>query len=124
MDTHRPVARWDGFCTPCATERPLVLIASGEHGVRAWLAGVGPEHRALSYCCLVCGRVEHVPATEELDAEYDATLLRWPDHVPVLAPSGLPVAVIPRPRLPLVQVVAGSRPTVTATDGRVLSLVA
>lgn len=81
MSSFAVVARWSGFCRPCGTERPLVLTELGPHGVRAWLAGYDAEDRALSYCCEVCGTVEHVPATEALDLAYDRTLPRWPDLV-------------------------------------------
>lgn len=79
MSSFAVVARWVGFCQPCARERPLVLTAFGPHGFRAWLAGYGPEDRELAYCCGVCGAREHVPATQHLDDLYDATLPRWPD---------------------------------------------
>lgn len=76
---HRVLTRWTGFCAGCPEEAPLLLVSTGPHGLRAWLSGAGPEDRVLSYTCAVCGRVEHVPATDEEDAVYDATLARWPD---------------------------------------------
>lgn len=78
---HRVLTRWTGFCAGCPEESPLLLVSTGPHGLRAWLSGAGPEDRELSYACAVCGRVEHVPATEEEDAVYDAGLSRWPDWV-------------------------------------------
>ena len=83
----RLLARWTGYCASCHEESPLLLVSTGPHGVRAWLSGAGPEDRELSYACAVCGRVEHVPADEEADAAYDATLARWPDAVPAAAPA-------------------------------------
>lgn len=95
MNTHRVVTSWTGFCASCPVEQPLLLVSEGPHGFRGWLSGAGPEDRALSYVCAVCGRVEHVPATEEEDAAYDATLTRWPDWVeaplPAAAPAEQPV---------------------------------
>jgi hypothetical protein len=98
---HFPLAHYDGFCAPCETERPLVLVEHGQRGLRAWLSGIGPEDRTLSYCCLVCGRNEHVPLTEAEDALYDATLPTWPDTVfeeepavPVFEPVLAPVAEV------------------------------
>lgn len=76
---HRVLARWTGFCASCPEETPLLLVATGPHGFRAWLAGGSQEDTTLSYTCAVCGRVEHVPASEEEDAIYDASLVRWPD---------------------------------------------
>ena len=92
MSSFAVVARWVGFCQPCAAERPLVLTAYGPHGPRAWLAGYGPEDRELAYCCVVCGAREHVPATAALDAQYDATLPRWPDLV---LPDATQVQAVP-----------------------------
>jgi hypothetical protein len=81
MTTHRVITSWTGFCASCPVEQPLLLVETGPHGLRGWLSGAGPEDRTLSYACAVCGRVEHVPASEEEDAAYDATLVRWPDWV-------------------------------------------
>ncbi|MCU1592996.1 MAG: hypothetical protein JWO12_388 [Frankiales bacterium] len=82
----------DGYCNGCCDdvtdERPLMVMARGPRGLRAWLAGVGAEDRALSYTCLTCGRVEHVPHTEAEDDEYAATLVTWPDW----SPAELPLA--------------------------------
>jgi hypothetical protein len=86
MSSYHLLATWEGHCVPCDAERPLLLVEHGPRGLRAWLSGAGPEDRALSYTCGVCGRVEQVPLTEAEDAEYDATLARYPDWVepPVL----------------------------------------
>jgi hypothetical protein len=81
MTSHRVLTSWTGFCASCPEERPLLLVSTGQHGLRAWLSGAGPEDRSLSYACSVCGRTEHVPATEAEDAVYDATLIRYPDWV-------------------------------------------
>jgi hypothetical protein len=131
---HRVLARWTGFCASCPEETTLVLVETGPHGLRGWLSGAGPEDRALSYVCAVCGRVEHVPASEEEDELYDASLLRWPDWEPeaaavsfelepVLDPYVEPVAapvlvVLPDvPRRPgTVRVATLPRQRVSATD--------
>src|SRR5689334_12057519 len=81
MITHRILTSWTGFCASCPVEQPLLLVSTGPHGLRAWLSGAGPEDRTLSYTCGVCGRLEHVPATEFEDEAYDAGLARWPDWV-------------------------------------------
>lgn len=95
MTSHAPIAWYDGYCAQCSTDMPLVLVEHGPRGLRAWLSGVGHEDRTLSYCCRVCGRDEHVPATEAEDADYDLTLRRWPDtFLPVPAPE---VIVLPEP---------------------------
>jgi hypothetical protein len=92
---HFPLAFYDGYCADCDTERPLVLVEHGPRGLRAWLAGVGADDRALTYCCRLCGRNEHVPLTEAEDAEYDATLPTWPDtefEQPLVLPVAATVA--------------------------------
>ena len=129
-----PLAHYDGYCVSCDTEQPLVLVEHGPRGLRAWLAGIGPEDRSLSYCCRVCGRTEHVPLTEEEDAEHDATLLRWPDTFLSVAPDVVELPEVPalvvdpgdvfavaaarlqQPRRPVVTVVTLPRQRVSATD--------
>ena len=134
MSSYKVLATWNGFCAPCATERPLLLVEEGPRGLRAWWGGVGAEQRALSYTCGVCGRVEHVPATEAEDAEYDATLLRWPDWTPapqrlvasvvataplvgrpvvVVLPEAAPVAVVLPEAAPVAVIPAQRRPVIT-----------
>jgi hypothetical protein len=61
------LATWDGWCDPCGTERPLVLVEIGPRGVRAWLGGVGTEDRTLHLTCRVCGQWQAVPQLEEDD---------------------------------------------------------
>ena len=125
MATHRLLARWTGYCASCHEEAPLLLVSEGPHGVRAWLSGAGPEDRALSYTCGICGRVEHVPATETEDAVYDATLPRWPDWVevvvePVMVQAPAPVELVAPVdvpvRLGVVRVVTLPVQRGTATD--------
>ncbi|MCU1599652.1 MAG: hypothetical protein JWO22_361 [Frankiales bacterium] len=139
MPSHRVIARWTGFCAACPVEQPLLLVSSGPHGLRSWLAGAGPEDRTLSYACQVCGRVEHVPGTEAEDATYDVGLLRWPDWVeqvvePVMVAAftatddfgqaalalvsrpAAPVAVVPAPRPASVRVVTLPAQRVSVTD--------
>ncbi len=85
------IASWIGYCADChADDRRLLLVQRGPRGVRAWLAGVGPDNRSLSYCCSVCGRVEFVPATEAEDRAYDLALPRWPDWATENDPLTLP----------------------------------
>jgi hypothetical protein len=89
------LAHYDGYCVTCDREQPLVLLERGARGLRAWLAGVSHQDRSLSYTCLVCGRVEHVPLTEAEDLEYDATLATWPDWSPVVQPVAAEAAPEP-----------------------------
>jgi hypothetical protein len=138
-----PIAHHDGYCAGCHDERPLVVMEHGPRGLRAWLAGLGAEDRELSYCCLLCGRTEHVPHTEAEDAEYEATLVTWHDWMPVtepvmpvlvetatvvldpvdIAPEPVP-AVVPQPRVctPLVRIMTLPTPRVEATDDHLLAL--
>lgn len=81
-----PLAHYAGYCVSCDTERPLVLMERGARGLRAWLSGVSHQDRSLSYTCLVCGRVEHVPQTEAEDREYEASFASWPDWSPFAQP--------------------------------------
>jgi hypothetical protein len=75
------LARWDGWCDPCETERPLVLTETGERGLRAWLHGIGHEDRELTLTCGVCGEWQAVPYDEE--------------DVPEVAPVEPIAAVVP-----------------------------
>lgn len=137
-NTYVTVAEHDGYCVRCDTERPLVIQSHGGHGLRAWLAGVGPEDRELSYTCRVCGQLEHVPLTDAEDDEYAATLPTWPDwtpvQIPVLAQVPEPIEVpagdvfalaatrlalvrtIPAPRKPVVRMITLPGARVAATD--------
>jgi hypothetical protein len=63
------LGRWTGWCDPCETERPLVLTETGERGVRAWLRGIGPEDRALTLTCGLCGEWQSVAYDEADDME-------------------------------------------------------
>ena len=130
MPSHRIIARWTGFCASCPVEQPLLLVAHGPHGLRAWLAGAGPEDRTLSYSCQVCGRVEHVPATDAEDAGYDAGLLRWPDWVeqvvePVMVEAFVAADVFGQAALELVsrpEAPAGAVPAPRPASVRVVTL--
>ena len=75
----RELAAWNGFCLSCHDSRPLSLLETGARGLRAWWAGTGVEDRTLDLTCRICGHLEPVYATEQEDAAYDATLVRWPD---------------------------------------------
>lgn len=141
--TYVTVAEHDGYCARCDVERPLVIQSHGAHGLRAWLAGIGWEDRALSYTCRVCGQVEHVPLTEAEDDEYAATLVSWPDWAPVQVPVVVqlpePVVVragdvfalaatqlalvpaLPAPRKPVVRIITLPHARVAATDGQPLA---
>ena len=68
-DSVRRVASWDGWCSPCGLERPLVLCERGPRGLRAWVRGVGPEDRTLVLSCVVCGAGQLVPRDEADDPE-------------------------------------------------------
>jgi len=59
------LAKWTGWCDPCETERPLLLTRTGEHGLRAWLRGVGDEDRELRLTCRVCGEWQDVGWEDE-----------------------------------------------------------
>lgn len=117
MSSYKVLAAWSGYCAPCATERPLLLVEHGPRGLRAWWSGVGAEQRTLSYACGVCGGIEHVPATEAEDADYDATLLRWPDWSLVVLPDVVPAA----PRRPVVTVASLPTQRVSVTDGPLIA---
>jgi hypothetical protein len=108
-----------GYCAGCADERPLVVLEHGPRGLRAWLAGIGAEDRALSYACLVCGRTEHVPLTEAEDAEYDATLPRWADPLPALVVVPSPPRAVVRPQVRIITLPAGD---LTPTYSHALAL--
>lgn len=65
MSPVKLLARWDGWCDPCQTERPLLLTEAGPRGLRAWLDGVGPQDRRLTLTCAVCGQWQLVSWDEE-----------------------------------------------------------
>jgi hypothetical protein len=143
------LAHHDGYCVSCDTEQPLVVMERGARGLRAWLSGISHADRTLSYTCLVCGRVEHVPLTEAEDLEYAATLPTWPDWNPVLQPVAAVVAepilvaaddvyalaaqrvataretvdlTVPAQRRAVVRIVTLPVQRVQATDGQLLAL--
>ena len=106
-----PLAYYDGYCARCQDDSPLVVAEEGPRGLRAWLSGVGPEDRALSYTCRTCGLREHVPFTDSEDDEYAGTLPTWPDWDPPAPPQAAETA--PEP--------AGAAPTVPVPDGDVFA---
>lgn len=119
----RTLAWLDGYCASCDDDRPLAVVESGPHGFRAWLSGVGPEDRTLSYCCWVCGRSEHVPATEAEDELFEAGLVSWPDTFLVPAEATPVAAQVAEPQVVATvsaSVVAG--PSVAATDVYLLAV--
>jgi hypothetical protein len=75
------LSRWDGWCDPCGTERPLLLTARGEFGPRAWLSGVGMEDRTLVLTCGVCGEWQLCPWDEEFPPETVAYVEAGPEVV-------------------------------------------
>lgn len=98
------VASWDGFCLPCdRDDRPLVLTRSGATGLRAWLAGIDDDERALVLTCRVCGEWQDVPRLEEDDPEVVVPF----EHVPD-----------PETPVDLARVDLGARPAATATAVR------
>ena len=138
------VATYDGYCSSCDDVRPLAVLEHGPRGLRAWLAGHGPEDRALSYTCLLCGRCEQVPLTDAEDQEYAATLPTWPDWNPVLQPKAVPPILVaagdvfglaaarlpaapattvrlPAPRRPQVRIITLPGHRVAATDDHLLA---
>ncbi len=120
MSDVKVIARWDGWCQPCETQRPLVLTAWGARGPLAWLRGIGPEDRALNLYCRVCGVHQFVPQDEADDPEIVFTAIDLLlavnrvglTSVAVAAPRAAPVVVVPSPRR--ITTVVGPRPTVAA----------
>jgi hypothetical protein len=104
MSNVKLLARWNGWCDPCETERPLALTETGEHGVRAWLRGVGAEDRTLTLTCGVCGEWQDVPFDEEddepLEIAASATTALQPlgARQVVLCAVPYPAEAVPAPR--------------------------
>ena len=120
------VAEWDGWCSSCAAERPLVLTRTGRLGLRSWLTGVVDPDQTLILTCRLCGVCGPVPYEQDdppvlleepetpndllhpaLDAE--PTVVP-PAHAPTRAPAHAPVlAAVAVPALPSVPADASAR---------------
>ena len=114
MTTVKLLALWQGWCDDCHVERPLALTEHGEHGLRAWLKGIGSEDRSLVLACEVCGHWQPVPQHDEDDPEPAEPELAAPPETLSSPPEpvrAVRTVVVPHPR-----------PTDVAPD-RVLDLV-
>ncbi|MCU1591008.1 MAG: hypothetical protein JWP11_2264 [Frankiales bacterium] len=108
MSDVKVLARWVGWCDPCETERPLVLTETGQRGLRAWLQGIGPDDRALTLTCGVCGEWQAVPHDED-DAPLETPVTARPValqrlgarqvvvHAVAFAPYPIEMLAAPRP---------------------------
>lgn len=105
MSDVKRLARWNGWCDSCATERPLVLTETGERGLRAWLRGIGPEDRSLTLTCIICGVWQSVPY-DEADAPAEVAAAPAVALHPlgllqvVVRPATASVPAVPAPRQP------------------------
>lgn len=76
------VAEWEGWCAPCAVERPLALTRSGRLGLRTWLTAPVSESRPLTLTCRLCGNSDVVPPEED-----DPPVLVTSDEAPTPVPA-------------------------------------
>jgi hypothetical protein len=113
------LARWTGWCDPCETERPLLLTEAGEHGVVAWLRGIGPEDRTLKLTCGVCGEWQDISYDEEDVAE---VVELAPARVVSLRPVGVQQIVVAETALSPYPVVPIPAPRRRANDSADMSL--
>lgn len=80
------VAAWEGWCSACAVERPLVLTRAGRLGVRTWLTAPVAETLPLTLTCRLCGSSSLVPSEQD-----DPPVLVGPDEL-VAVPATLTAA--------------------------------
>ncbi len=95
MTTVKLLALWHGWCDACHVERPLALTEHGEHGLRAWLKGIGSEDHRLVLACEVCGHGQDVPLHEQDDPEPTPAPEPAPEPAPGPAPEPAAEAAVP-----------------------------
>ena len=112
------LAVWEGWCSSCATARPLVLTRTGRLGVRSWLTMDPVESRPLTLTCRLCGTWTSVPAekddppvelsVDDAQAPHRATAAAAPSPAgaagipsPIAPPTGAPMPTAPPVAAPL-----------------------